>query len=146
MAVSGVKILNGRDMEAGEFTFTLTQIDHGGREMEEGAHLIVSNAAKAAGEPAPFAFAPLSYDLDAFENAGDHDQDGKALFYYLVEEMIPADAEDHMKDGIIYCTDRYLVVVRLAYTGGNLTAEKEYYVYDGAIPDALKPVETPVQS
>ena len=145
VVVSGVKILNGRDMEAGEFTFTLTQIDRNGNPMAGVAPLTATNIAGNSGEAKEFSFAPLTYDLNDYNSAVYFDSDHKALFYYLVEEKIPDGAVDSIVNGISYSTAKFLVVVRLSYSNRHLEAEQAYYVYNGSIPDNLLPTETLTQ-
>ena len=123
VVVSGVKILNGRDMEAGEFTFTLTQIDRNGNPMAGVAPLTATNIAGNSGEAKEFSFAPLTYDLNDYNSAVYFDSDHKALFYYLVEEKIPDGAVDSIVNGISYSTAKFLVVVRLSYSNRHLEAE-----------------------
>ncbi|MBR6300005.1 MAG: hypothetical protein IKR36_03815, partial [Clostridia bacterium] len=136
--VSGVKVLTGRDMEAGEFTFSLYQIDAAGAIVEGGAWRKASNPAGAAGEQKTFTFDPLVYTLSDFNDAAYHDASGRAVFYYIVEEDVP---EGGVKNAVVYSTARFLVVVRLAYVDDSLLAVKEYYQYDDAIPSNLMPVE-----
>ena len=58
VTVSGKKILTGRDMEAGEFTFTMTPLDKDGA--KAGPSMATTNAAGEAGEETAFRFAPSS--------------------------------------------------------------------------------------
>lgn len=139
IVVSGTKILNGREMEAGEFTFTLTQIDPMGNPVENGGRLVASNIAGSAGEAKEFSFDPLVYELEDYNDAAYFDEDHQALFYYLVEESIPDEAEDHIANGISYSTARFLVVVRLSHHDGELDVIQEYYAYNGSIPGDLMP-------
>ncbi len=125
-------------MEAGEFTFSLYQIDAAGAIVEGGAWRKASNPAGATGEQKTFTFDPLVYTLSDFNDAAYHDASGRAVFYYIVEEDVP---EGGVKNAVVYSTARFLVVVRLAYVDDSLLAVKEYYQYDDAIPSNLMPVE-----
>ena len=145
VAVSGRKVLRGKDMEADEFTFTLKQIDVDGKTVPGGASLTASNVSGAAGEETVFTFAPLQFSMEDYRNAAYHDTDGNALFYYLVEERIPEGAEGNLKDGILYSTDKFLVVVTVTYSNGQLYASLKAYIYDGTgVPAHLRPVFTTI--
>ena len=138
VTVGGVKILNGRDMEEGEFSFTLYQIDADGNRPEDGISLTTTNAAGAAGEEKAFRFDAIRYTLADYNNAQNRDDEGNAVFFYVVEEEIP---EGGIQNNVVYSTSRYLVVVRLAYTDKTLVCTSRYYPYDGTIPPDLLPAE-----
>lgn len=137
VTVSGKKKLVGRDMEKDEFTFTLTPIDINGAHIGEAAE--TRNAAGAAGEETGFSFTPISYTLDDYSHAAYYDQDHNALFYYLVEESIPDEAINGVANSISYSTAKFLVVVRLSYQDGKLSAAQTAYLFEGSIPEREMP-------
>ena len=138
VTVSGTKVLRGRGMKAGEFTFLMTRIDADGAALGPG--VVTSHRAGANGEAVPFSFPPLVYGLDDFLETGCRDRDGNALFYYVVEEIIPPGSD---YPDIEFDTAQFLVVVRLSFDGTALTAEQAYYLYQGTVPADLRPVESP---
>lgn len=124
--VSGVKILNGRDMEAGEFTFVLTPAGQtSGHPGMDSARYTATNGAAAAGESSQFTFPSLTFSVDDYENAQLRDADGGAVFWYVVYEEPGADAN------IQYSDARFLVRIVLRLTDGSLTVEgPTAYPYD----------------
>lgn len=102
MTLSGVKSLIGREMKAGEFSFSLykTEADF---EVKDGAEPVscVSNRDKTGA----FSFEKQSFDL-----AG--------TYYYVVKE----NASD-FPDGVQYDDTEYFVTVRVTDEGGKLLAD-----------------------
>ena len=141
VTVSGVKVLLGRDMKAGEFSFTLTPVDVDGNPLPNEGFQIASCAEGSAGTETVFSFPPLTYELSSYQDAEYHDTEGNALFYYLVEELTPEGAAEGVINGIIYSTEKYLVVVTLSYEDDELNAVWKTYPYDGnGVPETLRPI------
>ena len=144
--ISGNKILLGRDMTEDKFTFILTQADAEGKALPEGIVLTASVGAGAEHESVPFTFSPIAYTYSDYAGAEYRDADGNAIFYYIAGEVIPPDAADHFKEGILYSREKFLVRVTLRYNeeDKSLSARWTVYPYDGnGIPENLKPAGTP---
>ncbi len=102
--LEGTKTLNGRALDASEFSFVVT--DEIGNAVTYG-----SNAAAADGVPAKISFGTITYT-----SAGQHT--------YHISELIPSDAAN---TGITVDTSRFTVVVTVTDDGnGNLTATADY--------------------
>ena len=132
LTVSASKILNGRDMEQGEFHFSMTPIDETGKPIGPGR--MVSCGGGEAGQEVTFSFPELVFTYEDYLQAAYRDANGNALFYYVVEEFIPVNTDENGYNngtGIIYDRNRFLVVVTLKLAPGGLRAEKQFYVYDG---------------
>ena len=104
LPVYGLKSLDGRDMEAGEFTFVLTETDAAGEALEGGVRLEATNDAN--GE---FVFEAINYDTE-----GD--------YYYEIAEKIPEGAtlnEDgtYTLNGVTYDHTTYQLSVRVRDNG-----------------------------
>ncbi len=131
------KMLRGRDLGEGEFSFLMTPVDAEG--LPVGESIRARNTAAAAGEESRFTFS-RTYTLEDYANARYRDEDGNAVFLYLVNEEISPDADENGFDsrtGIVYDRTVYLLqvtVLRDAETG-LLNVEKSIRVYDpGMLP------------
>lgn len=147
MEITGTKVLRGRELQVGEFMFTLAP--------EE-------SAAAAWGEAYPGGFEEsllalnerdgrfgfkLTFTYDDYVKAlqkGFADEDNCAYFYYVVTESVPEEAEDYFWNNIIYDASRFLAVVKLSVDGGQLRTETACYRYDGnGIPEELQVRQAP---
>ena len=112
--VTGVKVLRGRDMEEGEFTFAMTPVSPAGEAI--GTPVCTTSHAARAGEESLFDF-NLTYTWQDVEQAVYHDANGNALFYYVVSELLPdsTDEETGFDSGrlIYFDQNQFLVVVRI---------------------------------
>ena len=141
--ISGVKVLRGRDMRQGEFTFLLEPINPDGEAI--GSAMTALNEAGDAWEETRFTFGELSYDVPAYLNATYRDADGNALFYYVVRELISENADEEGFDSsqyLYYDLSQYLVVIRLSFDPETekLSLRQAVYPYDGkGVPADLRP-------
>ena len=144
--VSGVKILKGRAMRAGEFVFVMEPVNLAGEVVGEA--MTSASQAGESGEETLFTFAPLTYDYQTYKNAAYRDADGSALFYYVVREQISEDADAKGYDAnqrLIYDLSQYLVVVRVSLDKQTkeLTVRQSAFPYEGGgVPATLRPNET----
>ena len=130
-----------KEILGGEFSFTLTPVDVDGNPLPNEGFQIASCAEGSAGTETVFSFPPLTYELSSYQDAEYHDTEGNALFYYLVEELTPEGAAEGVINGIIYSTEKYLVVVTLSYEDDELNAVWKTYPYDGnGVPETLRPI------
>ncbi len=114
--IGGSKVLTGRDMEADEFTFLLTQVDENGTELENGYTDSVNNTAAEDGEAAAFTFAPVSLN-----------QPGN--YYYKITE----DKGGTKDKGVRYDDSVFYAVVEVTdLLDGQLFAEVTYYDHAGS--------------
>ncbi|MBR3494710.1 MAG: hypothetical protein IKH38_04715 [Clostridia bacterium] len=121
-----IKMLRGRDMEAGEFSFVLQPIKTDGTR-DDSAKQIILNPAGRANQEVTFNFS-LDYSGEVIANAPYHDTEGNAVFYYVVYEE-SGDATD-----IIYSDSQYIVKVTLKQEGNGYIATPHYYLYGGEGP------------
>ncbi len=101
------KKLTGRDLKAGEFSFTITEVDGNGKAVENGYCDTKSNAADGM----------VTFDEITYTEKG--------TYYYKVVENIPS-KEEQVK-GVIYTKDSYIITVAVSDNGkGKLlvTADK----------------------
>ncbi len=144
VTIGGIKVLNGRDMREGEFTFLLRPIDVNGQTIGRIAETF--SQAAAEGEQSPFSFDPITIDYAAYRDALYHDANGNAWFYYEVREAVSDVADETGYDDtskLRYDTGRYLVVIRVYEEDGALYAVKEVHEYDGgAVPAQYQPTST----
>ncbi len=102
----GQKILDGKQLTAGQFSFGLFQLDENGD-----PHLLQSTQNLAGGG---FLFDEITYT-----EPGD--------YRYIVRESIPLDAVNNVKDGITYDTHICEITVSVGDNGdGTLTADVTY--------------------
>ncbi len=145
VTVSGTKILRGRDMEAGEFTFMMTPVDLDGNAI--GPAVTTHCEAAEAFEAATFTFDPLVYTYEDYETALIKDTAAKtAYFYYVVAEEVPESAAEdgyNAPNDIYYDRGQFLVVVKLTFSENGLVTIVNYYTYDGTIPTDLQPQQNP---
>ena len=141
--VEGIKILQGRDMEAGEFTFIMTRVDLNGDPVPGAEPMTATVPAGRDGEAVPFRFGTMYFDAGDYSSAPYRDETG-AYFYYIVEERISEDADEEGYDEgrrIAYDLSRYLVVIRMIQESDTFRLETSAYHYDGnGVPDALRPI------
>ena len=138
--IPGKKTLNGRELQEEEFTFTLNP-EAGvraawGENYPGGFDGTLTAKNDAEGN---FRF-DLSYTYDDYLNAvekGFADEDGSALFYYVIEEEIPERAENSIWNSVRYDNSRFLVVIRLFIDGNQMRTETLYYHYDNP-PEATE--------
>lgn len=128
--VSGQKILNGRDMAAGEFTFRLEPLseEQGGAGLNGETALTATSAAARQGEASEFTFPKLTFTLDDYLQATEYTDEGDAVFYYLVTED-PGTVED-----VVYSDAQFLVTVTLHLDmedGYKLTLTQAVSAYTG---------------
>ena len=121
----GTKDLKGRRISEGEFGFTMTPVD--ADDTPIGVVLTAYCTAADGGDKAIFTFT-VTYDLSAYKNAIYHNEDGDAVFYYIVAEIIPDGADDTgyvSADHIRYALNKYRVTVTLHHdrTAHLLTAD-----------------------
>jgi len=124
ITLKGKKTLHGRDMEADEFHFTVTETDDKGTALKvknaEGKEVdkVVargSNAAASKDQAAAITFDPITYD--SVEAVGTHT-------YEITEDPFQGAAEDGSKDGLQANTQRYILQVEVSDNGdGTLKAE-----------------------
>ena len=132
--IRGVKILNGRDMRQGEFTFRMVQINSAGEEI--GPAAVTLCQAGGDGEAVPFAFTPgFTFTVQDYLDA-EKASDGSAHFYYVVSEVASDTADESGFDAgaqIVYDLNRYLVELVLTYVEdqGILSVEQRITLYDG---------------
>ena len=126
------KQLNGRDMNAGEFSFRMTPVDENGE--PTGESMTALNQAAAAGEASLFSFS-LTYEYADYEQAEYRDSDGNAVFLYLVQEDVSPNADERGFDpvtNIAYDKNIYLAIITLICDEetGLLSTKHEYRLYD----------------
>ena len=120
ITLKGSKTLIGRDMEAGEFSFSVREKNKDGsyKKAADGTDLIVAtgkNQAAKNGQAAAIDFTKISYK-DITE-IGTHT-------YEITEDPFQGAAEDGSKDGLQANTQRYIVQVEVSDNGyGTLKAE-----------------------
>lgn len=127
VTIQGSKTLNGRDMDANEFGFTLEGADGTTRNaMTEGSirgaqtgTLTASAPAAASGEVGSFTFPEMT-----FNHVGNYS--------FKVTENIPQDAQNNKLNGVTYDTNETTVTVRVTDKDadgnktGQLTAKVSY--------------------
>ncbi|MBR2823491.1 MAG: hypothetical protein IKE24_07395 [Clostridia bacterium] len=122
-----IKVLQGRDMEEGEFAFILQPIDINGIRKETGKQ-IAYNPAGLANQEVTFNFT-LEYDEEDIADAPYKDDEGNGVYFYVVYE------EQGEVEGIHYSEQQYIVRVTLTQNeNGNLVAIPQYYLYNGEGP------------
>ena len=120
--ISGVKKLTGRDLKAGEFSFSI-KADREGAPLP--AETTVTNAADGA-----VAFGPITFTLDDLD-VKDGVRQNTGAVTYTVKEVIPegakptADGKQYLYKGVLYDTASYDITVTLTYdaAAGKLTAK-----------------------
>ncbi len=147
--ITGEKTLKGRDMRAGEFTFTLTPVDLDGQPLENADILTTTAPAAADGQAVSFSFARLTFKAADYRNAAYRDSTG-AYFYYIVAEDISENADENGFDSeqqLIYDQSRFLVVIHMTFDGEAFDLDVQAYPYDGnGVPEHLRPVESVTHS
>ncbi len=125
------KILKGRDMKANEFSFVLQPISIEG--VRSAPAQTIYNPAGLENEEVTFNFT-LDYSTEDALNAPYNDEDGNAVFYYVVYE------EQGNAEGVIYSELQYIVRVTLTQDGDSLVATPRYYPYagEGPLSDEMK--------
>ena len=118
--IQGSKTLNGRDMKAGEFSFTLEGADKTTREAmnngsiadAEDGKLSVNAPAAENGNPGTFEFPEMT-----FKHVG--------TYTFKVAENIPQDAQNNKLNGVTYDTDVTTVTVSVTDkdADGNKTGQ-----------------------
>lgn len=99
LPVYGIKVLNGRELNAEEFTFVIRESDASGTVIENGYKETVKNAADGS-----FQFKAITFDTEG-------------IYYYVISE------DDGSLGGITYDTTKYLLKVKINDDGeGNLVA------------------------
>ena len=112
-----------------------------GNEKENGVKRTVRNSIGEAGQETSFTFDEIDYTMSQFYN--NRQSDGSAYFYYVVQETIPEDAVNGVKDAVIYDQSKYLIIVRLWMEEDEPNAEWKAYPYDGnGVPTNLQPGQT----
>ncbi len=120
ITLKGSKTLIGRDMKAGEFSFSVREKNEDGsyKKAADGTDLIVAtgkNKAAKNGQAAAIDFTKISYK--DITDIGTHT-------YLITEDPFQDAAEDGSKDGLQANTQRYIVKVEVSDNGdGNLKAE-----------------------
>ena len=124
ITLKGSKTLIGRDMEAGEFHFTVTETDDKGNPLKvkdadgNTVDKVVargSNAAASKDQAAAITFDPITYD--SVDAVGTHT-------YEITEDPFQGAAEDGSKDGLQANSQKYIVQVEVSDNGdGTLKAE-----------------------
>ena len=124
ITLKGSKTLIGRDMEAGEFHFTVTETDDKGNPLKvkdadgNTVDKVVargSNAAASKDQAAAITFDPITYD--SVDAVGTHT-------YEITEDPFQGVAEDGSKDGLQANSQKYIVQVEVSDNGdGTLKAE-----------------------
>lgn len=131
VTIQGSKTLNGRDMKAGEFSFTLEGADKTTREAmnngsiadAEDGKLSVNALAAENGNPGTFKFPEMT-----FKHVG--------TYTFKVAENIPQDAQNNKLNGVTYDTNVGTVTVQVTDKDANgnktgqLTAKKVSYEND----------------
>lgn len=127
VTIRGSKTLNGRDMAANEFSFTLQGADGTTKEAMKGnfitgvddSSVTASTSAAASGEAGGFAFPEMT-----FNHVG--------TYTFKVTENIPQDAQNNKLNGVTYDTNVTTVTVRVTDKDadgnktGKLTARVSY--------------------
>lgn len=127
VTIQGSKTLNGRDMKAGEFSFTLEGADTATRnamtersiQWAQNGTLTASAPAAASGEVGDFEFPEMT-----FNHVG--------TYTFKVTENIPQDAQNNKLNGVTYDTNVATVTVLVTDKDANgnktgqLTAEVSY--------------------
>ncbi len=121
------KVLKGRDMKAGEFSFVLQAIDTDGTRIEPPLQTIPNPEGLMDREVTAY-FESLEYSGDSLANAPYHDADGNAVYYYVVYE---AHGDN---DGMTYSDSQHIVKVTLKQEGDDLFAIPHFYPYSGEGP------------
>ena len=117
--INGTKTLIGRDMEAGEFTFNLTETSGSGTAISAGYTDTAINAAAGNGRASVFAFDAITVD-----EAG--------TYYYVITEAVGSDAN------VTYDRTLYLVMVEVVDNlAGGLMVES-IVISDGKTTDTIK--------
>lgn len=120
------KVLHGRDLERGEFEFQLYEAD---ADFNEGKILeTAKNGENVELNEGVVLFKSLTYD--ALDLGGADSKD----FYYVIKEVVPADAD---KEGVVYDDSYFNVKVTVTNNGdGELIATKSIEEVDGDDADA----------
>ena len=101
------KVLNGRDLKSGEFSFTITEVDENGDAVENGYTSTKSNAADGT----------VTFDEITYSEAGVH--------YYKVTE------DAGQLGGVTYSTQSYTITVTVSDNeNGTLTASVDQQLND----------------
>ncbi len=120
ITLNGSKKLIGRDMKAGEFSFSVREKNEDGsyKKAADGTDLIVAtgkNEEAKNGQPAAIDFTKIDFDNES--GIGTHT-------YVITEDPFQGAAEDGSKDGLQANTQRYIVQVEVSDNGdGTLKAE-----------------------
>ncbi len=124
ITLNGSKKLTGRDMEADEFHFTVTETDDKGNPLKvkdadgNTVDKVVargSNVAASKDQAAAITFDPITYD--SVDAVGTHT-------YEITEDPFQGAAEDGSKDGLQANSQKYIVQVEVSDNGdGTLKAE-----------------------
>ena len=103
------KALTGKDLSAGDFSFTLTQVDKDGNTVSGGYTDTVSNGADGT----------IDFTRIPYAEAG--------TYYYEIKENVPSEASDGVKNGVTYDTSTIKVTMNVKDNGGGtLTATPSY--------------------
>ena len=119
-----VKILEGRDMEEGEFSFVLQPIKTNGT-LDGRPLQTIYNPEGLANQEVTISFSPLEFSGDSLADAPYYDADGNAVYYYVVYE------EHGNAGGMTYSDSRHIVKVTLIQEGNKLFAVPQFYPYSG---------------
>ena len=138
MEITGKKVLQGRELEDREFSFTLAPEEHAAAAWGEGYPGGFEGSLTAWNDgQGRFSF-PLSFTYDDYVSAvekGLADENQCVYFDYVVTENLPAGAENSIWNGVRYDDSRFLIRVKLFVEGGQLQIEKTAYPYDGTGTD-----------
>ena len=104
--IEGSKILNGRDMKEGEFTFQLAAADDDTKAAIKDGSVTTGSLETSSSAAAASTESGFSFDKLKFTKTG--------TYRFEVTEKIPSDAENRVKDGVTY--DRNVCTVTVKVT------------------------------
>ena len=122
-----VKILEGRDMKAEEFSFVLQPIKTDGTLVDPPLQT-KHNPDWPVNQEATIFFDPVEFSGDKLADAPYRDADGNAVYYYVVYE------KNEDAGGMTYSDSQYIVKVTLVQEGNKLFASPQFYPYSGGGP------------
>ncbi|MBR6706878.1 MAG: VWA domain-containing protein [Clostridia bacterium] len=122
-----VKILEGRDMKAEEFSFVLQPIKTDGTLVDPPLQ-IIHNPDGPVNQEVTISFDPVEFSGDKLADAPYHDTNGNAVYYYVVYE------KNEDAGGMTYSDSQYIVKVTLVQQENKLFASPQFYPYSGEGP------------
>ena len=109
------KTLNGRDGQAGEFSFTIAESDNN----DKTGYTMPANNSVSVNQLTDGVSSGAQFDAITFTKAG--------TYVFTITENIPQDAENNVKNGITYDSSSWTVTVTVTDNGdGTLTTAGQY--------------------